>query len=203
MFSRSAKTHGEIFYFNFCLCFFNFTPHVHMKGVIYTDNFLLSHSLLLVWIWCCLTFSPVFYLFSFLFPGSITVSCTSPLSSASCETFLQQHIFFLQTPSYSIPPTLILLCPSHTCPPWARSHSWEYTEKAEKNQKQVTAVSVDETQADLEHSLFFLLHPSCAMSAKCGIDTKFCSDLQPGVAFGRVESVARRREMCQQLPLLR
>lgn len=169
-----------------------------MKGVIYTDNFLLSHSLLLVWIWCCLTFSPVFYLFSFLFPGSITVSCTSPLSSASCETFSfyrPLRIPYLPLSSCSVPLILVLLGPAHT--------PGNTLKKQRKIKKQVTAVSVDATQADLEHSLFFLLHPSCAMSAKRGIDTKFCSDLQPGVAFGRVESVARRREMCQQLPLLR
>lgn len=45
-------------------------------------------------------------------------------------------VFYSQTPPYSIPPALILLYPSHASPHLAHLHSWEWTEKAEKIEKQ-------------------------------------------------------------------
>lgn len=85
-----------------------------------------------------------------------------PLEDVSPSESCYRPIFYLQTPSYSIPPPLILLYPSRASPHLAHLHSWEWTEKAEKIEKQAcdSSTSGPRLTWNIPFSSFTLFLPS-------------------------------------------
>lgn len=143
-----------------------------------SGNFFLSQTsrftlcCLLPWVWWVLTFNPLDLIYcvflcslcQFAYFGSVTLSWSPPLSSAPCKTFLHQNVTglfsicrpllipYLPLSFCSTPLMLLLIWP--TCTPGS-----ELKKQRKSKNKLVTAVPVDETQADLEHSLFFSFTP--------------------------------------------
>lgn len=123
----------------------------HVPPLFYLLCFLfLTMLICLLWNWRSFSLSAfVIYPFHSCCP-SYDVS-----PSESCY----QPLFYLQTPSFSIPPAPISLYPSHAFLIWPACSPGSALKKQRKSKnKLVIAVAVDKTPADLEHSLFFLFH---------------------------------------------